>query len=294
MKFLIIANPTAGRGKERRVLRAAETLSGGQHSADIYWTQSPGDATDRSTRAVKEGGYDALVAAGGDGTINEVAQGVVGTDTPMGILALGTANCMAWETATPLDPVRAARTLIEAEARKVDIAAIDGRYFLLWAGIGFDGDVVHAINTEAKKRLGKLEFILKGAHLLRHFQADRITLTLDEKDTVEGYHAIVANTRYYAGRFKIAPQAGFEKEGLVAIVIQGDRATDIIRFSINVALGRHQRQKGVFIKRASKIDIHCDSQRCIQIDGDAFGTTPVSIRTVPQGLRILAAGNKRT
>src|SRR4051794_31648718 len=162
-RLLVIYNPAAGRRSARRLRRFLDELARLAVPVTLRATASRGDAEDFA-RAADPGAFDAVVAAGGDGTINEVVSGLAASDLPLAILPLGTANVLANEIGLPRDPARLAAIAATGPARATwtgEVRSDAGlRRFVMMAGIGFDASVVAAIDPARKRRLGKLAYVV--------------------------------------------------------------------------------------------------------------------------------------
>src|SRR5579884_2628940 len=153
---VIIANPVSGFFLHH-AHRFSETLfflrKHGWH-VELWYTEAPGDGQRLAQKAVEQGA-DVVIAAGGDGTINEIIQALVGSETALGILPTGTVNVWAREMGIPLNTAQAQKILLEGKTRRIDLGQVNGRYFLLMVGIGLDGEVTQAVERRALKRLGR-------------------------------------------------------------------------------------------------------------------------------------------
>ncbi|MCX8133059.1 MAG: diacylglycerol kinase family protein [Roseococcus sp.] len=215
----IVFNPTAGAARRRRLERAVALLP----SARILETCAPGDATRLAARAVAEGAR-VVVAAGGDGTIAEVAAGLAGGGAALGILPFGTANVLARELGLPLGAEGAAR-VIAAGRRGVlhpglarDAAGRE-RLFLQMLGVGFDAAVVHGLRPGLKRRLGPLAYVLETLRLLPGHRFAPLRFRADRGPWEECAALLAMKGRLYAGPFRVAPAARAGMEGF-ALVIQ--------------------------------------------------------------------------
>ena len=156
---VIIANPTSGNGgfplQNRHFDETLTFLRNQGWKAELWYTQSAGDGEQLARKAVKHQ-VNLVIAAGGDGTINEIIQGLAGSETALGVLPSGTVNVWARELGIPLDDTRARNILVHGQTRRIDLGCVNGRYFLLMVGIGFDGEVTQAVEGKPLKRLGVL------------------------------------------------------------------------------------------------------------------------------------------
>jgi diacylglycerol kinase (ATP) len=288
MKLVMIANPVAGGGARPKVQAAIELLKKAGYEVDVRWTQHGGHAIELARQAAGER-PDLVTSVGGDGTLNEVICGLAGSDVPLGVIPLGTANCFALETGIPLEPCQAAEALIKSKPKRIHLGQAGERYFVLMASVGLDADVVYRVNPRVKKRLGRLAYVVKGFQCLAS-RRPKLQVRLDGEQPIEGFLAVVSNMRYYGGRFLVTPDAGFDKEELDVCIFQGEGAIAHLRFAWGVVRNRHLKFKNVIYRKAKEISIESPEPAHIQVDGDYFGTTPADFRIVPNALTVMLPG----
>jgi YegS/Rv2252/BmrU family lipid kinase len=284
----VIINPISGSITGKRIARALDVLEAGGLQLVRLVTEKRGQA-EALARREAEKGAPFIIAAGGDGTFNEVVNGLAGTGVPMGILPLGTSNLLALELGIPLSGKKAARRILEGTPREVSLGRIlvDGntRYFCLMAGIGFDADVVSALRRGSINRLGKAAYIIMGFRLAASWNPKPLTVrTPDGEYTC---HSLIAsNARKYAGKFTIAPHAGIADEHLHLVMLLGPRRGQLLRFAWGILTGTHLRQQGVKYVTARELDVSGSAN--IQIDGDYLDTGPAHVSIVPRALRLIS------
>ncbi|MGD1995412.1 MAG: diacylglycerol kinase family lipid kinase [Anaerolineae bacterium] len=291
----MIYNPTAGPRRVRRGLKAVRReLERRGWSVDVKATQSPGDAT-RLAREASGAGLDAVWIAGGDGTISEAVNGLVGTNTALGVLPVGTGNIWAKQlglpTLTLTHPFRlreAAIAQAEGKVQAVDVGRVNDRYFLLWAGIGFDAMVTTELEPRPRpvKRLGALPYIVASVTLARSFSGVRARVALDEQ-TVRGriLLVLVTNVQMYS-LFQVARQACMDDGLLDALVFKGLGSSYILRHAARMFRGRHLQDPKTVHRQVRRIVVQAEEPLSVQVDGDPLGTTPVTLSVVPRALRI--------
>jgi len=285
MKICIISNPVAGSLPRKSIHRAVQTLTDAGAEVEIRWTAHAGQATQLARQAAADGN-DIVAAAGGDGTINEVVNGLVGTPAALGAIPLGTANCFGHETGIPFQAEKAARILLEGQKRKIPLGRINGRYFILMAGIGFDAEAVYGVNPKIKKKTGKLAYILSGIQAMAAYHPVRLKIRLDGKEELEGYSLIVGNMQYYGGRFVITPMAGLDRDELGVCIFQSNTLLSLFRYAAGILLfSRHTRFRDVFTATAGRVEVSSEQDVArIQIDGEYFSVTPAEIDIVPEAV----------
>ncbi len=288
--LLIISNPVARKASDRKVAMASYYLQSKGYKVDVLFTQRKGDA-ERIARDAAEKPPAIIVAAGGDGTFNEVINGLAGTDIPVGILPLGTTNVMAREIGVPEDVRGAMEIVVRKPPRLVSLGKVilrqekpHARYFGLMAGIGYDGETVCRIRESLKKISGKGAYVLSGLSTLAGLHASELTFTT-RGNAYTGYSAIIGNAARYGGDFRVTPDATLTDPVLYACIFQGRSRLDIIRYVTGVLVGKHLKMKDVAYVPAEKIEISGTAH--VQIDGDYLGMTPATIEVVPDALRLI-------
>lgn len=217
-----------------------------------------------------------MVAAGGDGTINEVLNGLYPRSPPLAVLPLGTANVLAGEIGLPREPHRLAELIVNGSVRAMWPGMINGRRFAMMAGIGFDARVVHDVSIALKRRLGRLAYVLNVArHLTReippHFGVG-----------IEGVchkaaSVIVARGRYYGGRFLLVPTASIFKPQLDVLLFPRARPMDMLRAGVALARGRLAGASNVRLVRSRDVQVDGPAGELVQCDGNILCTLPARI-----------------
>ena len=272
-RFFLIANPTAGvagaplvedvvRALERNGASLARTMA-----ADVV-------AARRAARmAADSGNYDAVIAAGGDGTIRHVAAALIGRDTPLGIIPVGTGNVLAHEIGLAATAGAVAPMLLDGPIATVACAQANAEPFLLMVGAGFDARVLAALDQRLKSRVGKMAYArpLLGA-LIR--PVDTLSVTVDGHRHTASW-VVIANARHYGGRFVLAPRAGIMQRGLEAILFKARNRAVLVGQLMSLAAGRlgpRAMQGGdVEMLPCSRVTItahepgaHPDRRRCVR------------------------------
>ncbi len=262
------------------------------HAITLKPTSGPGDATQIAARCVRE---DAglILAAGGDGTINEVANGMIGSQVPLGVLPAGTANVLAMETHLGRCPARAARDFPTLEPVRIAVGllrAIDGaplRYFLLMAGAGLDAHIVAHLNPRVKKVFGK------GAYWLAGWQSafrrlEELDVECDGRSARCSF-ALASRVRNYGGDLEIARGASLLHEHFELVLFEGSNPLRFVKYFTGVLLGNAARMRGVNVLRARSLTLRPANRKTvhIQIDGEDAGTLPVRVEAAPDALTLL-------
>lgn len=295
MDARLIYNPSAGmRTARQEIQHAVAVFSEHGWAVEVSETTHAGDAT-RLAHAAADENLDALIAAGGDGTLNEAANGLLGSATALGVLPMGTANVWAKEMGLPLgDAVTAARRLADAEVRTIDVGEVCGptiapRNFVLWCGVGLDALITRDVEPqrEMKRRLGALMFWLVGLCDAWQYRGKRATLILSGKRVRKRViFALAANAQLYGGIVRIAPNAKVDDGLLDLLVFKGTGFAMTAWHLVRVFFGRHLRDPQVESYALSSLKIS-GKKLPVHVDGEPIGFAPVEIRVQPRALRVL-------
>jgi diacylglycerol kinase (ATP) len=320
MKAELIYNPSGGQVVVRHELDSVVSFLHGQGwSVTLRETGAPLEAT-RLARDAAERGARVVVAAGGDGTISEVANGLVNTDVALGVLPVGTTNSWALQMGIPaLNPMvpgrqitqmiasleeriarplpanyyrkvllDATRVLLEGHTVAVDMGELSGRYFLMWAGVGFDAAVVRSVSLKDTKRLGSWAYVLPTIEAARRYSDTEVRLDLDGKVmNVSTPLIVVSNIQLYGGKIGIGSKASVNDGRLDVCIFKGGGFFTFVNQAMKVLTHRHLRDPKVEYHQCREIVAESAQSLQVHIDGEAFGTTPVAIRTVPSSLRVV-------
>ncbi len=243
-----------------------------------------------------ERGAEVVVAAGGDGTINEIAEGLAHSATPLAVLPGGTANVLAVETKLGTNLERAAERLPSLQGRRISIGHVtcDGgrvsRHFLLMAGIGLDAHIVYRVNAALKARAGKLAYWIAGWSLVGK-RLPEFDVEIDGQRRRCSF-ALISKVRNYAGDFSIARNVTLFDERFEVVLFEGASTLRYVKYFLGLALNRVAGMKGVTVLNATRVAASCpsDSRVYVQIDGEYAGRLPAEIRIVPDALTLLAPG----
>jgi len=233
--------------------------------------------------------YDAIVVAGGDGTIRAAAAGLSGTDVPLAIIPCGTANVLAQEIGLKATPELVCQMLRNGPQVPMACARANGEPFLLMAGAGFDARVVGGLNHALKGRIGKAAYTgpVLGA-LLRPL--DTLSVTIDKRSYAASW-VVIANARHYAGRFVLAPRTGIHQRGLEAVLFTARSRTVLIGQLLSLLRGRLDARAGqhgdVAMYQCSHVKVSAPGPVPVQIDGDAFGVTPLEAQAGTDAIHLI-------
>ncbi len=255
---------------------------------EIWFTGGPGDARMLARRAVRQN-IPLVIAAGGDGTINEVIQELAGSETALGVLPMGTVNVWAREVGIPLDGVKAREILVRGQTRRIDLGRANDRYFLLMVGIGVDGEVAQAVEHKPLKRLGVLGYALAALWFGTGYLGFPLTLKIDRAEPVRtrALQVIIGNTQLYAGAFKFTWLARCDDGLLDLCVVHKRGPLGRLVVLLDFVLKRENRRLWVRYNTFRELTIETKDPVAIQIDGEPAGYTPVNVVVVPGALKVI-------
>lgn len=294
-QIAVILNPKAGRGmgaKRRPELerRLQEAVSNCPEPFEwkIIETEAKGQGMVLARESVKNGA-DIVAAAGGDGTLNEVVNGLVGTTATLGLLPLGTGNDFARCLGIGTDLQKGIETLLYGTARTIDLGQAHGRWFLNIAGCGFDAKVAERVNRGFPFLRGPGAYLAAIALSLLHLKPATLTLTLDgETQTVRALMCSVANATSYGGGMMVTPDAKID-DGLFDICLLREAGPmEFLLAFPQVFKGAHTTHRRVTMHRARTVKIESDILLSLLIDGEIIGTTPVEFTLVPHAIRVMS------
>ncbi|MBI5050499.1 MAG: diacylglycerol kinase family lipid kinase [Nitrospirae bacterium] len=301
----LIANPAAGKNALRAIKRAEEILKD-KVILSTFITRKKGDAESFAREVSMELGVESseyknnqsslithysslLVVAGGDGTFNEVINGLLLTGKsaiPLGLLPLGTTNVLAKELEIPEDIESAVRLALNGTPKTISLGRINGRYFSLMAGIGFDGDAVFGVKDNIKKISGRGAYIFSGIRSLIKYDPPLIEVKTSS-GIFTGYTAVIGKASCYGGYFKVTPTASLTEPVLDLCLFKGRARRNLFRFVSGVIRKRHLTFEDVFYGKFSELEITSEGIVHIQIDGDYFGTLPAKIDVVRDAVNLV-------
>lgn len=286
---VVIANPTSG-SYSHYARQLEETLDHLRRSGwriELRLTKEAGDARQHAREAVAQQ-VNVVIAAGGDGTINEVIQELAGSETALGVLPFGTVNVWAREMNIPLDSAGAGAVLLDGKKQRVDLGKVNDRYFLLMVGIGLDAVIAQAVEKKPIKRLGVLGYLLVGAWLGLGFESFRAYLTIDGRLLRRNaLQIVVGNTQLYGGAIKYTWQAKCDDGLLDVCVVRRRSMLGRLMVMWDFLFHREQRQQWVSYERCKTLELHTRKPVAMQVDGDPSGYTPARFTIVPGALKVI-------
>ncbi len=288
LKIACIVNPVAGRGRTARLWSQIEPMWKQKYHLQVYYTRSPGDATALAAEAQARGA-EILVAVGGDGTVNEVVNGMELNHGILGLLPAGSGNDLCRSLGYPQNPLETAANLFNWTPRRIDLGKCDRGYFTNVIGAGFDGQVAYDVNNTIKFFKGKAAYLASILKNLVTYRNTPLEVEFDGKRwSGKALLIAVGNGCYYAGGLKIVPPAVVD-DGYFHICLAKDVGKlETLRLLPGVYGGHHTRHRHVEIFKARRIFINSPVALTVQADGEIFGTLPLSLEVVPAALSVLA------
>jgi len=290
----LIYNPVAGRLRGRgrnRLERAKGILAQAGYAVTASPTTGPA-AAGPMARAAIDAGAELLLVAGGDGTVNEVLDGMAGSSVPLGILPAGTANVLATEIGLGNDLERAAGLIPHCIARRIALGRLDSghktRYFLSMAGASFDAQIVYGLNARLKQRFGKGAYWLSGfGQAFRRFP--EFAVELDGATQAICSFALVSRVRNYGGDFEIARDASLLDDRFEVVLFRGQSSLPYLKYLCGMIGGRLAGMRGVTYLTARHVRVFDPANRRvhIQVDGEYAGPLPAEISLAPDALSLL-------
>ncbi|MFN0006961.1 MAG: diacylglycerol/lipid kinase family protein [Planctomycetota bacterium] len=286
-RALVLANPIAGRGRARG---AAEELVAGLAQVgiecELHFTSARGDAM-RRARSI-EPGFDLAVSVGGDGTVGEVLEGLSGRDLPVAILPIGTANVMSLDLGIPRDVPEAVRVIARGKTTALDTARVNAkRLSFLVTSVGFDAAAVHEVEARRRGPITRFDYFTAGLRALWRYEPRRLAVEIDGRELPGRFALVLASNVVHYGGLKVLAADRRIDDGLFEVYLfaKGSRAS-LLGYGIRALVSGLPGGSCTRL-RARSIRITSDAPAPCQVDGDAFGETPVEIVVDPVQSRLV-------
>ena len=320
MQAELIYNPSGGQVVVRHELdNVVAFLNRCEWSVTLRETSKPLEAIELARCAVNRGA-GVVIAAGGDGTVNEVANGLVNTAAALGVLPVGTTNSWALQMGIPaLNPLLpgiqtvkmiaaleeriarplpvnyyrkvllgAARVLVEGHTVAVDMGELSGRHFLMWAGIGFDAAIAKSMSLKEKRALGSWAYVLPAIESAFKYSGTDAWLNLDGRVIkVSTPFIVVSNIQLYGGMIAIGAKACVNDARLDICIFRGGGFFTFVQQATKVLSHRHLQDPQVEYYQCREIVVESAHSLPVHVDGEPFTKTPVAIHTVPSSLKVI-------
>jgi diacylglycerol kinase (ATP) len=280
----VILNPTARSERTRRWQERVRSICG---DAVLCSTSHPGEAEKLARNAVREG-FERIVAAGGDGTINEVVNGIAGSDAALGLLPIGTMNVFATELGLPSYDLNRCWEIIKAEhTRLIDLPSANGKHFVQLAGVGLDAQVVKETSLAFKRNFGPLSYLFSAAQIAGR-QPPRLLIESENAVTDEGSFVLIGNGRRYGGPFPFFKHAMIDDGLLDVLVFKRLGYLEIIKYLQNVIFTSDITLPEVEYFQTRRLRVSSEEEVPVEIDGELVGICPVEFELSEQRLKVLA------
>ena len=320
MQAELIYNPSSGQVAVRHELDdVIAFLNRCGWSVTLRETGKPLEATELARRAVNRD-TEVVIAAGGDGTINEVANGLADTDVALGVLPVGTTNAWALQMGIPaLNPMipgiqavklitaleeriarplpasyyrkvllDAARVLVEGHTVAIDMGELSGRRFLMWVGIGFDAAIAQSIPLREKRALGSWAYVFPTIESIHKYSGTDVCLNLDGKVVeVSTPLIVVSNIQLYGGMMAIGAKACVNDAMLDVCIFKGGGFLTFVQHAAKLLAHRHLHDPNVEYYQCSEIIVESAHPLPVHVDGEPLAQTPVAIHTIPSSLKVI-------
>ena len=303
MKIIILFNPSAGGGKAHRLLdQAAEVLRRGGAELQILESRSPQHLVELA-RDAREEKPDVVVAAGGDGTVHYILNGLFPSAVPLGIIPVGRGNDLARGLGIPLAAPEAAEVLRKGKVREIDLARVrgadktlqkDGTQSIVYAcigGVGFDSVVNRYANERARRVHGRLAYIWGILRCLKSYQAQPLEITSDAQNySGEIMLAVVGNNTSYGDGVKVTPRARLDDGLLDVCIVPAMGKWELLRWVPSAYRGTHLAHQRIIYFQASRITLRSSAHLELFGDGEFLQELPATIEVVPRALRVVVCG----
>lgn len=280
MPIPVIMNPAAKSSRAKGLLEKIEAL---RPQPDIYFTNGVGRAKELGFELASQG-HPIVVAAGGDGTVNEVLNGIAKFQetqgpqtepTALGILPIGTMNVMAHEMRLPTDNLEACWKLIcLKKPQEIDLWKANGQYFCQLAGVGFDAQVVQKTSWKMKKMFGPISYVFTAAKLLRE-KSPNLSIHIEGKPTLHGSVVLVGNGKHYGGPVPVFREADNTDGLLDVLIIRGRGPIEAFQLISAITLTNYMEYEDLDYLQVERFEVQCDTEVPFEIDGELGLSTPV-------------------
>ena len=288
MKARLVINPISGtRSKEGLDRYVAEQLSPLGWEIETAYTRGRGDATRLALEAA-EMGYEAVIAAGGDGTVNETAAALCGTQTALAIVPCGSGNGLARHLGIPVDVREGVRTILNNKAHAIDYATVNGRKFFCTFGVGFDAAVSEAFAR--KKTRGKLTYIQSTFQTYAHYEPELYTIKAGGKTLTEkAFLVAVCNASQYGNNAYIAPSAVIDDGLLDVTIIHAGNPLSTALVGFDMLTGMIEKNVLIDTFRTPSLTISRQGGGPAHIDGEPLNMdSELDIVCHPSSLRVVS------
>lgn len=287
MNTALYINSSAGNFSNDLIAKINDVfIENDQNIPDVYILDKTINSDNDANKATN---YDRVIVAGGDGTLKNFAEKLIETNIPMGIIPIGTANCLARELNIPLNPIKAANLIFNNKTANIDVGIANERVFLTMASAGIDAETVKEVSPVAKQIIGGAAYVLEGIGSLITYKPTNIRIIIDgEVLETKSYLVIVTNTSKYGSGVNLAPQADI-MDGILDVCIFQKPMLDNFGFLLQIAKVISSvkiNDKDIIYKKGKEIVLESDPEIPTQIDGDTLGYTKLEVKSLQQVLKV--------
>lgn len=293
-KVKIIANPNSGRGAALgKILELIELMSRDEYEIELLFTHKEGDGIKFSENY---SGEDFIICSGGDGTVNEVVNGIYLSkrDTPLAILQSGTVNDFANAQSLPTNPLKFYKMIKNFNIKTIDIGLAGDRAFINVAAGGMLTEIAYTVSAEEKASLGDMAYYLEGVRELfgkKFFKYQKVVNFNIESDeftgSVEGLLFLITNSTSVGGFKNMAPLADVSDGYLDVLIFKGFKFSEVPELATSLVGGRHVNHDKVMYLKTKEIKISSDEELTIDVDGEKASTLPMTFKVLENKLRII-------
>jgi diacylglycerol kinase (ATP) len=281
---VVILNPAANSDRAKRWRARVDTLA---RDCTICTTSRAGEAEALARNAVREG-FEKIVAAGGDGTINEVVNGLANSTAALGLLPMGTVNVFAMELGLPANDLEFCWNVIEGNnTRLVDLPSANGKYFVQLAGVGLDAQVVKETSLALKRNIGPLSYLISAAQIAAR-RPPRLFIEAENAPINEASFVLVGNGRRYGGPFPFFKNAVIDDGLLDVVAFKQLGYLEIIKYLQDVFFSSKIQLPEVEYFQTRRLRITSEQDVPVELDGELVGSCPVQFEMLQKRLRVLA------
>jgi diacylglycerol kinase (ATP) len=280
---LVILNPAAHSERAQRKRARVESLA---QDCVVCATTRTGEAEQMARRGVEEG-FEKIVAAGGDGTVNEVVNGLASTNVTLGLLPIGTMNVFATELGLPINDLELCWKIIENDStRAVDLPKANRKFFVQLAGVGLDAQVVKETSSQLKRNFGPLSYLISAAQIAAR-QPPQLFIQSEDASIDEGSFVLVGNGRLYGGPFPFFKHAVIDDGLLDVIVFKRLGYLEIIKYLQDVVFSSDIRVPEIEYFQTRRLRVESHQSVPVEVDGELVGNCPVEFSLHERSLRVL-------
>ena len=283
-KVCIIFNPAARGGKAVSLQGELKELAG---TIPIFGAAESNSIQELAAVLTKQG-YDHIIVAGGDGTINGVINGIGSADVLLSVLPLGTMNVFAYELGIRSSQLKKCWEMIElGRPRTVDLALANQNYFVQLAGVGLDAMTVQGTDLQMRKTIGPVSYLLSAAKVIGG-PAPTLLVRFEDGSETAGCFVLVGNGRFYGGHFSLFQDAKNDDGLLDLLIFKHQSYLDIFRYLQGVLIGNHTDLPDIEYRQVASAQVMSEQSVPLELDGDVSGSTPVHFKIAPRKLQVVA------